>query len=132
VVLAQTRDSSTVWLDLADPDPAARYKMSIYNGSEGALQLFTSRDGIHWTPKAASGPTGDRTTFFFNPFRKRWVFSLREDVLTRRGRRYREGRNFLEAAHWRQGEPAFWVSADSDDPQRADYQRAPQLYNLDC
>jgi len=131
VVFGQTRDSSTVWLDLADPDPAARYKMSIYNGNLGVLQLFISRDGIHWIQRAVSGPTGDRTTFFFNPFRKRWVFSLRDDVLTRRGRRYWEERHFLDAT-WRKDEPTLWVSSDSADPQREDYQRIPQLYNLDC
>jgi hypothetical protein len=132
IVLKQTRDSSTVWLDQSDPDPANRYKMSLYDGSERLLQLLTSPDGIHWSHRTRSGPTGDRTTFFNNPFRKRWVFSLRDDVQARRGRRYWECEDFLAAARWAAGEPPLWVTADPDDPQRPDYGVPAQLYNLDC
>ena len=38
-----------------------------------ALTLSVSPDGIHWREAARSGPSGDRSTFFYNPFRKVWV-----------------------------------------------------------
>ena len=42
------------------------------------LTVYFSADGIHWgEPVARSGPSGDRTTVFYNPFRKVWVYSLR-------------------------------------------------------
>ena len=49
---------------------------------------------------AASRRTaGDRSTFFWNPFRKVWVFSLRDDVNGRdRHRRYYETRDFASAS----------------------------------
>jgi hypothetical protein len=70
-----TRDSSTVWLDPNDPDPRRRYKMSIWY--DGAIVLYVSPDGIHWTKLGTTGRANDRSTFFYNPFRKVWVFSLR-------------------------------------------------------
>ena len=36
-----------------------------------------SPDGIHWNKLGTTGHAGDRSTFFYNPFRKVWVFSLR-------------------------------------------------------
>lgn len=35
--------------------------------------LYASPDGLHWTPKGETGPSGDNTTFFYNPFRKKWI-----------------------------------------------------------
>ena len=35
-----------------------------------------SADGIHWNNLALSGSSGDRSTMFYNPFRKKYVFSL--------------------------------------------------------
>src|SRR5262249_39287413 len=77
IVWSGLRDSSTVWLDHDARDAAGRFKMASFNGSEGRMEVSQSADGIHWTEVAKSGPSGDRTTFFYNPFRKMWVFSLR-------------------------------------------------------
>lgn len=83
VVQAEPRDSLTVWLDHAEGDPERRFKMArSWRLNKGwGLHLYVSADGIHWGPAVAtSGPCGDRTTIFYNPFRKVWVYSLRGDA----------------------------------------------------
>jgi len=69
------RDSSTVWLDQTATRPGERFKMSLYVG--GRTRLYRSADGIRWQEAGAGARTGDRTTFFYNPFRRKWVFSIR-------------------------------------------------------
>jgi hypothetical protein len=126
------RDSGTVWIDHATDDAKQRYKMAIWTG--GALDLFTSADGIHFDKARRTGETGDRTTMFFNPFRKRWVYSLRAGIEgDPRVRRYFEAEDFVAGANWKSlGEATLWTSADNLDPQRSDLKTRPQLYNLDC
>jgi hypothetical protein len=125
------RDSTTIWLDHDERDPAQRFKMSMYY--DKSLQLYASPDGIHWTHKRQSGPTGDRTTMFYDGFRRKWVYSIRdEDGARRRMRRYWETDDFFAGATWRIGEPPCWVGADNADPERPDYKVEPQLYNLDA
>jgi len=131
ITLKQTRDSSTVWLDMLAPDPAERFKLAL--SSNFVMELFTSADGIHWRRRGATGYALDRTTFFFNPFRKLWVFSLRDELVEgTRSRRYWEARDFLRDVAWRKGEPTVWTGADVLDPRRPEYDVPAQLYNLDC
>ena len=133
IVHLGSRDSGTVWLDHTPRDPRERFKMALY--AEGRLLLFRSPDGSHWTAAATGGQTGDRSTFFYNPFRQRWVYSLRgESPWAGRLRRYWETRDFFSFsdAAAEQGEIVPWTGADSADPWRDDLRTAPQLYNLDC
>jgi hypothetical protein len=131
VTLSVVRDSSTVWLDKFDEDQSARFKLATYN--DRRMQLFTSRDGIHWVERGSTGAVGDRTTFFFNPFRKVWVFSIRDETADgRRFRRYWETPRFLHHTDWRRGEPVVWTGADDRDPRRPGENTPTQLYNLDC
>lgn len=132
IVLAAHRDSSTVWLDLNARDPAQRYKMTIWY--DHYLVLYASSDGIHWRTLGRSGPAGDRTTFFYNPYRQRWVFSIRDELPRSFGRfrRYYETPAFDTGAGWQPGQPVTWVAVDRDDPKRPDYNVSPELYNLDC
>jgi len=130
------RDSGTVWLDHEEKDPQRRYKMFLYDLS-GGLAIYFSADGIHWGNAVAhTGPTGDRTTVCYNPFRQVWVYSLREYFPPLKGvgrcRRYWEHADALAGATWRAGEPPLWVGADRLDPRRADLNTAPELYNLDA
>jgi hypothetical protein len=132
IVMAVARDSNTVWLDHDNLESLGRYKMAFYNGSENALLLHASPDGVHWTPLGKSGTPGDRSTFFWNPFRQTWVFSIRADVDGKqRHRRYFETRSFSRA-HWALGEPPVWIGADSRDLWRPEFNTPPELYNLDC
>jgi hypothetical protein len=104
---------------------------------EKAISLFVSPDGIHWTLSGRTGPAGDRSTFFYNPFRKVWVFSVRADEnasgsVSGRFRRYWEGASFLDATDWRGMAPVAWVKADTSDFARPEAQSPAELYTLDC
>jgi hypothetical protein len=131
IVQKGRRDSSTVWLDHGVADPAERFKMMYF--ASGALSLSVSPDGIHWSPPIRSGPTGDRTTFHYDPFRRLWIFGIRSSASGfGRIRRYWEARDFLADANWKSDQPVLWTGADSADPAREDLKTRPQLYNLDC
>ena len=133
IVRKHRRDSSTVWLDLAERDAAARFKMA-WTSMEGTpnLHLSTSPDGVHWIDRGDAGPAGDRSTCFFNAFRNRWCFSMREnDPFLKRIRRYHESASFTDA-RWSQGEPVQWVGADSLDAVREGGGVPAELYNLDA
>lgn len=83
------RDSSSIFLDLEAKDPNERYKMLVWgvNIGEENLVTFLSADGIHWRgPVTRLARTGDRTTAFYNPFRKVWVFGIRAVARRRRPR----------------------------------------------
>jgi len=136
------RDSNTVWLDLEEKDPERRYKMFRSTVGQGKIQgkvpwclsIHFSPDGIHWSePPLFSGPCGDRTTVFWNPFRKVWVFSLRHGWNGPRRRRYWETRDIVNGSQWTTiTEPTAWIGSDDLDPQREDMKINPELYNLDC
>ena len=133
IVRKHRRDSSTVWLDLRDRDPSARYKMAwTAMEGDGNLRLSTSPDGIRWTDRGGAGPCGDRSTVFYNPFRDRWCFSLRhDDGVLKRVRRYHESAGFT-SAKWNAGEPVPWVAAESLDAVQPGSNVIPELYNLDA
>lgn len=132
IVVRDLRDSSTVWLDHDNLDGGGRYKLAYYNGSEGGIILQTSNDGVHWQRRGLAKNRGDRSTFFWNPFRRTWVFSLRDDVDGRqRHRRYYETRDFA-SANWEAAPPTLWAGADSLDLRRPAYNTPPELYCLDC
>jgi hypothetical protein len=136
IVLAEKRDSSTVWLDLEEKDPKRRYKLfrSHVEGGRFGLSIYFSADGIHWGKRVLrTGSAGDRTTVFWNPFRKRWVFSLRHGWGRPRCRRYWESSDLTAGSGWvKIDQPPLWVGSDRLDPQRKDLKVVPELYNLDC
>lgn len=129
-------DSGTVWLDHDAAHPAERFKFVMREpntpekgGKFGALML-TSADGIHWHQRASTGPMGDRSTMFHNPFRKVWVQSIRSGAHGRgRCRRYFEHSDFLASGDWKEGDPVYWAAADCMD-QCGDARA--ELYNLDA
>jgi hypothetical protein len=133
IVSPTPRDSSTVWLDHESPSRESRYKMASYIMSEGGLRLSESPDGIRWRTVGRTGPCGDRTTFFRNPFRKVWTFSLRADDPTgiKRYRRYFESTAFANT-RWSADQPVSWIGADAADRRRDDLKTPAELYNLDA
>ncbi len=153
----ESRDGVSVWIDHEASDPSERYKMYRFEriGTlgeklvKGAGYILTSEDGIHWNWRGKIGKTGDNSTFFYNPFRKKWVFTVRAfgrqvppwDPNTWNGssrgraRSYWENSDFLGPIDgWKQFEPVFWLGMDRNDMKRANYDigREPQLYKLDA
>ena len=129
-------DSTTVFLDHDTTDPSQRYKMLI-RGPGGGLTFgfsLVSPDGIEWHSPIPTGPLGDRSTMFYNPFRKKWVYSVRSSGRLRsphgRARFYREHAGFLEGAKWSDDDLVFWTGADDLDPPDPEIGAAAQLYNL--
>jgi len=127
IVLRTARDSGTVWLDPKPRELGERFKMALYHGT---FMLYRSPDGVHWTKVSAGGKTGDRSTFFYNPFRQRWVYSIRSSSRLGRSRNYWETTDFFGFSDASQ--VTLWTAADSGDWQRDDLKTRPQLYNLDC
>jgi hypothetical protein len=137
LVQTSQRDSSTVWIDLEEKDPKKRCKMfrsaSRPEKKSWCLWVHFSADGVHWTEPEPTGACGDRTTVFYNPFRKVWVYSLRHGWGRPRRRRYWETREVVKGAQWGANDvPPMWCGSDRLDPPRPDYKVTPELYNLDC
>ncbi|NLS97330.1 MAG: hypothetical protein GXX96_34765 [Planctomycetaceae bacterium] len=139
----KTFDSTTIWLD--DSEPEARFKYFATERASGPKRLFvtvyrSSVDGIHWSePLAVGGARGDRTTVFYNPFRKVWVLSERTrwSDYSSRARAYTENpdpRQLIAASLNRTADTVMWAAADKLDPTNpvSEYAEGPSLYNLDA
>lgn len=127
-----TPDSWTVVPDRDAKDPKQRYKLFMRPpGGQMPGISMTSADGIHWINRVKTGDTGDRSTMFYNPFRKKWVYSLRSGFRGR-SRHYWECDDFLAGAKWEPDGPVVWAAVDRDDPEDPVIGRVPQLYNLDA
>ena len=135
IVLNEPRDSTTVWLDTEESDPERRYKMSLFplGRASNPLTLYVSGDGVHWRAVGQTGIAGDRSTVFWNPFRRVWAYSIRaggEVGEAGRHRRYFESQTF--EARWSASDAVAWARADRLDVRRDDTGAIPQLYSLDC
>lgn len=144
IVLDAARDSTSVILDTFEKDASRRFKMlrTYKDRSQEDSKWFRcvhfSPDGIHWSEPVNVKPAGgDRTTAFYNPFRKVWVENLREYVPfegaegNMRCRRYRETSE-LGADKRPDRQSPLWIGADTLDPRRPELGVQPELYNLDC
>ncbi len=113
-------------------DPQQRFKLFSTNpGGTQPAHSFTSADGVHWTNHTVTGPTGDRSSMFYNPFRNQWVYSLRTSFRGR-SRHYRECEDFLAGAKWTPADTVPWLAADSLDAPEPGYKHKTQLYNFDA
>ncbi|OON41735.1 hypothetical protein BTJ39_00775 [Izhakiella australiensis] len=158
-VKGRLRDGSALWLDYAASDPDERYKMMVFFrqfdqeikyyhrkpkhahdnpdsvAPDEKILLYKSPDGINWTEVGEAGKSGDNTTFFYNPFTKKWVFSLRtfsalDSRIRTRG--YFETPEFFTGSNWKAQDIKFWSRTDIfdfPDPQLGYY---TQIYNLDA
>lgn len=115
------RDSFSPWIDYESGSEMERYKAFFYDkaGRDGQNRgwLYTSADGIHWQRRERLRfQVGDNTSMFYNPFRKKWVLSIRKGLSDKgRARYYREHSDFLRLAELGQQEPVFWTRADRHD-----------------
>lgn len=130
-------DSTTVFID--DTCPAEeRYKLFLRNpGADMPGIAAVSSDGIHFEQFRQTGRLLDRSTVFYNPFRKKWVYSIRSvavqpDGAGVRTRKYRECDHYLDGAAWTEQDTKEWLSCDSLDQPNPYIGFLPQLYNVDC
>ena len=136
IVLNETADSTTVWLDLDEVNPAARYKMAavLARHQYQCYTILLSGDGIHWrVSNDCSGKIADRSTVFKNSLRSPalWVYSIKSypppDKAGQpfgRSRAYWESAELGEGANWSGApggprSPLPWTNADVHDPRWA-------------
>ncbi len=132
-----------VWLDLNATDPAERIKyLSCWlhvpkadrpKGFDHSLQVS---DGQTWSDAVpTSKASGDYSSFFYNPFREKWCFSIKEHTSRGRSRYYLESDAFLDGFDWEKS--VFWTSSDKLDQPEPE-ERYPgasqpaQLYSLNA
>lgn len=143
------RHNASVVLDHEATDPAERFKLfAFYRAGTGSWPrkdpvpmpdpveiafLSTSPDGVHWTERGRTGPCGDTTTLFRNPFRGTWAYSIRTFLGARgRGRSYFEHPDFIESARWTRQTARHWLQTDALDRPDPRLQLRPELYKMDA
>ena len=140
-------DTAVFWLDLETKDRRQRYKMLRETKHDRGMGLFYSSDGVHWGPEVArTGGSPSPTTFFWNPFRKVWVYSVRSSsACLGRYRRYWETPDPAVNVGWDNfkrpivGPPSkggkrlpLWVAGDNKDLPLPGKKTKPEIYNLDA
>ena len=131
---ADLRTDSTSFIIDREAPKQERFKMFL-RGPSPATSLYdraiigTSGDGIHWENLHYTGELGDRSTAFYNPFRRKWVFSMR-DYWKSRSRRYFETDDFLRA-NWDRESVTKWLARDAQDTENPYTDKHISLYNTD-
>lgn len=134
---------NAIWLDLNAKDPQQRYKSIKERWVDGDWKKYfatrkelprhtvhTSADGRIWSQGVPTGSASDYTSFFYNPFRHKWVFSLKRNTERGRARFYFESDDFIQGASWK--DAVYWVNADEKDSPDPEIGDPPQLYNLNA
>lgn len=132
---------NALWYDIHADDPKERLKyLTCWShvpkdkqvpGITHSLQVS---DGVTWSkPVPGSTPAADYGSIFFNPFRNRWVQSIKQGSSRGRCRDHVESENFLDGADWTNA--VYWTNADRLDlPEPATAYpgggETPQLYSL--
>lgn len=103
-------DSNAILLD-PDCTDGYRWKGFAFDLGRGptpdrrlmGASVAVSKDGIHWTTPEPASQTGDCSTAFYNPFIRKWVYSIRSGMMENglsfgRWRDYAEGDDFIKDA----------------------------------
>ena len=132
VVDGRDSDSNTVFIDEDAPE-SERYKLFFRGAGQGRpAYVGKSADGIHWNELTETSVVGDRSTAFYNPFRKKWVYSIRE-LKKRRYRAYRECDDLVAGALGGNGyDRVSWLRTDEHDIPDPKLNITPHLYNFDA
>ncbi len=115
---------NSIWLDHEATDPARRYKFLILYGAPFSEErpiphghyIATLDENYRFSSEQLkiTKSFGDYLSIAYNPFRKKWVQSLKiQDSARGRARRYLEHDDFL-ASH-RTDAAVFWADADERD-----------------
>ncbi len=127
------RDGCSVVIDRWSGDERP-YKMFLFSRSPERefSEIYDSADGKRWDYLANTGAIGDRSSIFYKPFRRKWVYSMRTGFgkLGERARSYVEADTLVEGAPL--SDPVPWVRCDRLDPVLESIGDRPTLYNLDC
>lgn len=136
-------DCVSVLLDKHETDASKRFKMFIVEFNSRftvSMKLKYSPDGIHWSgPQALSGELYDRCAAYYDPFRGKYVLSLKTiDGPYGRARNYlahQDPEMLVSLAHRVYDNQAdkfirYWFHADDDDPRNPQFPEIrPQIYN---
>jgi hypothetical protein len=138
-------DSWVVTPDFAAADPYSRWLLFVRppGGSSKKSYVAESSDGLSWGELKEAGECGDRSTVFYNPFRRKWVFSLRSELgpWARGGARcrsYREADDFIAGSQWKFSlsgsteDVVMWLQPDELEPRSPRFKLPAQLYNVDA
>jgi hypothetical protein len=163
-------DGNVVWLDHEETDPARRFKIAEVRRCKPSsprcdfrhFTLLSSADGTNWsTVVSQSGVLADRSTFYQDRFRRKFIYSIKTDpsaatpsssgVNIGRARAYREAADLFGGSQWlgipsipfgtpygRAGTnaPVPWTNSDALDPHLQINGSAvafqPELYSLDA
>ena len=119
-----------VWLDTLTANPAERVKFLTQRDYRDPHWIQTSPDGRVWSKPLPVGRAGDYCSFFFNPFRNIWAYSIKRDTARGRSRYYAESPVFLTEGAFNNS--VYWCGADSLDEPDPVANCAPQLYSLNA
>eukprot|EP01051_Picozoa_sp_SAG22_P007331 SAG22_NODE_512_length_9579_cov_27.293143_7_plen_182_part_00 len=89
------------------------------SGPAGSMYAFwSSPDGVNFSMISNSSTlVGDRSTFYFDPFRRKWIYSIKNNGSPwGRHRLYSETDNLFTGVHWNQSDAVLWAHADRLDP----------------
>ena len=143
-------DSWSVFPDYKAANPYANWRLMVsVAGGVTDNRLYTSADGVAWTHIGNAGQSGDRSTMFYDPFRGKWVFSLRGGGPGKSGRNrsYWASETFggetclwnfpagklSRGLHPGLSRPKPWLATDEKDiPDPSVGGLQPQLYNMDA
>jgi len=141
--LATGGSDNCVWLDLNTKNPAERLKyltcwlhVPWQQHPQGFSHSLHVSDGKTWSDAVATTlVAADYCSFFYNPFRGKWVFSIKRDAARGRSRYTFESNEFLQGADW--AKAVYWTCADRlDRPEpEGGYPGAgepAQLYSLNA
>lgn len=128
-------DSTTVFIDY-DAPKNEKYKLFLRNpGGEEKAIVAVSDDGINFRNFTYTENVFDRSTIFYNPFRKKWIYSIRsvrKESTWWRLRNYRECDDLLKGAKWTKDDEHLWMECDDKDLPDPYIGLSPHLYNVDC
>jgi hypothetical protein len=132
-----------VWLDLNAKSPAERIKFLTCwmhvpkeQRAPGFNHSLQVSDGRVWSDAVPTDiAADDYCSFFFNPFRQKWCFSIKKTEQRGRCRYYTESDEFLKGANW--SKAVYWTNADRLDKPEPEGRypgagETPQLYSLNA
>ena len=90
-----TVDTFCVFPDYTRDDPYSQWNLFVSDEGCHSLAdtLYVSADGKHFTSLGVAGGSGDRSSMYYDPFRRKWVWSLR-CYWNGRSRRYADSDTF--------------------------------------